>query len=1139
MNTSFDCDLRSLAIAVLFLSFFFIPSGTFAQQSLDTRVSLSVRNMKLDSTLRDLERQTSCHFMVNADLIAHMHVTIRKKDIPLKDMLNEILPAHGLGYELSGNYILIKKNRPVRHVETPAIHSTGTGARVHVTGTVTDVSGSSLQGASINIRNSSRGTLTDKDGRFSMEVSDTDVLVITYTGYVPEEVTVESGNALNIRLSPGSGALNDVVVIGYGTQKKRDVTGAISSVKPEQLDKATAPTVTQMLQGQAAGLTVFNTSQPGGSSALYIRGATSTGAGNDPLIVIDGFPIVNDAVEPGSGNKYYMGSRSFLNDINPNDIASIEVLKDASATAIYGARGSNGVILITTRRGKTGTDISYDFNTTVQTMAKRPELLDGKNFMIQQNEYLRTYYLQQYKLAPYGTTDPNTVPAFVPRHSDADIAAAGAGTDWYDLVTRKGIVNQHDLTISQGNSNVKALISLNYFNQQGVVKGSGLDRYSIRINLDQNITKWWDYGISLTGAVTNEKNSTLGDGRDDAAGILESAMDYSPLIKPVKDPQTGKWLEDPAQSLLPNPLSFLDIRDNTRTQRVLSNLYTNIYITRDIWFRLNFGEDIRSGLRQSYYPRTTKYGAQVNGEADINNSARQDYLTEWTFNIKKSFNGGHRIQGLLGYSYQNMNGNGAYERAQNFSTDALLYDALQAGTQIPIVSSYRSKHILVSYFTRWQYSYDDKYLLSLSARIDGSDRFGANNRYAFFPSASFAWRMNQENFLKTAGWISDLKLRAGIGQVGNENIANDAASEYYAYNGANYYYDGSLSTGVSLAKYANPNLKWESTTEYDLGLDFGVFNNRLYGSADVYYKTVSDLLTYRKLPSSSVVGNIPWNAGTTQGKGLELTLNSINIVKPFRWTTLLTYTAYRDSWKHRDPLVILQPYQGPHDQLSSVFALRPDGIKQADENTPSQPSLLPGQQKYKDLNSLDANGRLTGKTDNKINQADAALIGTTAPKFSIGLNNTFEYKGFDLNCFFYASCGALKWSYTRMEHSVYGSYGTQRFKDNYNFLAEVANRWTPSHTNTSMPSGDVNSYDAYGSPYWQKATYLRLKTLSIGYNLSSSLIRSKWVKTSRIYFSVQNAFTLTGYDGLDPEVENDRASYPQQRSFSIGADLKF
>lgn len=1125
-----------LVLIMKFTSFFllcFALNLSAAVYSQQTRLKVDFNQATIKNVMADIENKTGLTFFYSGDALdIEKTVTLYSENMSLGDILLLIKDQTGLSFEIVRDQILVRKTG-VSDSEMGQNH-------ISVSGVVTDSSGAPLPGVTVRIKGTTMGTVTNSEGVFSFsQVSPDVILQFTFIGMKSKEMALNGKTQINITMTEDYFGIDEVIAVGYGTMKKSDINASIVSIDSEDLVKSSTPNVSEMLMGKAAGLTVMqNSAQPGGGVSVLIRGAASTGAGNEPLYVIDGFPVVNSGVEPGSGNQWYGGSRNPLNDINPNDIESIEILKDASATAIYGARGSNGVILITTKRGSKGTNIEYNFNTSVQVIDKKPEILNGQEFMVEQNRYLKEYYLLQNKLAPYGNTNPSDVSPYVPKYSEEEIAMQGTGTNWYDLVTQSGKINQHNLTINHGNEVSRSLLSLNFFDQEGVVKTSGIQRFSIRYNLDHKISTWWNYGVSSIATMVKERNATLGDGRDATAGIIESALNYSPLIQAQRNPLTGAWIEDPNQALLNHPLSYLDITDKTKTKRFLTTLFTNIYIRPELWVKLSSGIDIRDGIRQNYYPKTTRYGSQVGGDANINSAYREDYLTDIVLNYQKQLSLKHKLLILAGYSYQNQNDDGVYARAMNFSSDALLYYALQAGEEKPIVSSYRNKHILVSYFSRLQYSFADKYLFTFTGRVDGSDRFGENNRYAFFPSGAFAWRAVEEDFLKDSPLVSDLKLRLSAGQVGNENIANDAASEYYAFQGRNYYFDGVEKRGVNVAKMPNPNLKWETTTEYNLGIDFGFFKNRISGNADFFYKQIKDLLSYRALPHTSIVSSVPWNVGKTQSKGFEFTLNTVNLKGPVHWTSTWTYTSYRDQWLERDPKVILQPYQTSTDPLTAVFALIPDGIKQVGESTPAQPNLMPGQQKYKDINGLDSEGKLTGNPDGIINQADVVFKGIRAPKFTLGFNNTFKYKGLDLNCFVYASVGGLKWPTTRMEHGVYGSYGVQRLKDNYNFLKEIQDRWTSDNTSATMPSGEVNSYDGYGSPYWENSSYIRLKNLSLGYDISNWVAR-KQNYTARVYINAQNLLTYTGYNGLDPEIENDRAAYPQQKTFSLGIDFKF
>lgn len=1117
----------SRLVQILFIAFFlFAPYRLIAQNA---TVSISVKQVSLKELLAEIEKKSDIRFSyIDENLNNERDITLSVRNESIESLLSKILPGKGLDFLKTGNTIAIRK-----------INTLSDNVKKKITGKVLDEQGTPIVGATIMEKGTTNGTVSDYNGDFNLDINPDSEILISYIGY--NTLALPGNNNQTIQLREDIKVLEEIVVVGYGTMRKSDVNAAIATVKPDDLVKMSSTDVSGMLMGKAAGLTVRqNSAQPGGGISILIRGAASVGAGNEPLYVIDGFPVVNAGVSPGSGNQWNAGSRSLLNDLNANDIASIEILKDASATAIYGARAANGVVLITTKRGVTGkTKVEYSFNTSIQNIISKPELLDAQAFMMEQEKYNRELFLQNNRMYPYGDANPESM-VYIPKYSQEEINQAGAGTNWYDLVTQTGHINQHNLTITSGSENIKSLFSFNYFDHEGVVKTSGLERYTLRYNFDQKITNWWDYGVSTMATMVNEKNATLGDGRDASAGIIESALNYSPLVKPQRLPD-GKWVEDSQQALLNHPLSYLDIHDNTRNLRFLVSAFSNVHFIKDVfWLKASGGTDIRDGKRQNYYPQTTRYGSQVGGDANINSIRRMDYLFDVVLNFQKIFNGRHRLLSLVGYSYQQQNDEGNYTNAKRFSTDNLLWHNLGAGEETPIVSSWTSRHVIASYFTRLQYSLDDKYLFTFTARIDGSDRFGENNRHAFFPSGAFAWRAINEDFIRNVNWLSDLKLRLSAGQVGNENIPNEAASATYRYTGQNYYFDGVEKRGISLTNLGNPNLKWETTTEVNAGFDFGLFKNRVSGSIDLFYKQVKDLLSWRALPHTSIVSGIYSNIGKTESKGIEASLHTINLTGALHWESTLTYTSYRDRWLNRDPKVILRSYQTEKEPLTAIYSFIKDGIKQSGEETPAQPGLVPGQQKYKDINGKDENGNLTGIPDGRLDEADAVFLGTTAPEFTLGFNNYFTYKNFDLNIFLYASAGGYRWPSTKAEHNVYGSYGVQMLRDNYNYLKEIENRWTSTNMDSNMPSGEVSPYDNYGGVgnQWEKASFLRLKNLTLGYKIPR-FFKPEWGYDIRIFAAGENLFTVTGYGGFDPEVEVERASYPQQRTFSLGVDIKF
>ncbi|MDP4276109.1 MAG: TonB-dependent receptor [Bacteroidota bacterium] len=1107
---------KSGSLARIFLLLIFLSAATF--QLAAQKVTLSYQNVPFEKVLKSIKKQTGLSLIFSDQLVdVNRKVSINVASVDVQVALKQLLAGTNLGYEIENNKLFLVEKKAV----TNKNHSKSSSK--NISGIVTDENSAPIIGATISIEGSNAKAITDMEGRFSLEVPQNGRLQISYIGYVSKTVVVPESNSIKIALTEEAKSLDEIVVVGYGTMKKSDVNASIVSIKPQDLEVNSAPSITQMLSGRAAGLSIIGGSaQPGGGQEVLIRGAASVGAGNDPLYVIDGFPVSNTNIDPGSGTRYSQGDRNFLNTLNPNDIASIEILKDASATAIYGARGCNGVILITTKRGSNGLKVDYSGDYSVQTIAKRPEMLTAAGQMTETNNYMYEEYLMRYKAYPYGTRDVSTLPAFKPKYTQTEIDAAGTGTDWYGLITQMGVINQQNVSVSKGSDDSKVLFSLNYFDQQGVIKTSGLKRYSGRLNVDQKLTPWLDCSLSLLGSVVDNSNAALGGGENENSGIIQSALQYSPNIKAERD-ENGEYLLNPNQALIPNPLSFLDISDNTIERRWLTNAFMNIHFSKNASLKLTAGMDDDRANRNLYLPKTFMYGKGQNGVASINNNSKMDYLTETTFSYNKDISKDHHFNGILGYSFQQFNVIGNSANTYDFFTDAFLYNRLSVGSGVPEVDSWHSQSVMASYFGRIQYSLKDIYLFTLTGRVDGSDKFGTHHKYGFFPSGAFAWRAIQEPFMRSQSTFSDLKVRLSLGQTGNSNIGNNAY-EYYAANGQNYYLDGVENKGVGLIQLANPDLKWETTTEGNLGIDFGLFKNRINGSVELFYKQISDILSSMPLMSNSILSSIPANIGKTESKGLEMTVNTYNLTGLFKWNTNFTFTSYKDKWLERNPNYILQPFEKATDPINAVYGFIPDGIMQPGEVVSTMPQLMPGQMKLKDVSK-----------DGKIDNHDMKLLGVNAPKFTMGLNNTFTYKNFDLSLFLYSSVGRLGWSHLNFKYGT--GFEILTLKNGNNFLTDIKDRWSSKNMTSTMPSGFRNPYLLDGQYAHEDASFLRLKNVTFGYNFKGNLLTNNHISNCRLYVDAQNLFTMTQFSGLDPEVEDNSAPYPLQRTFSIGLNL--
>jgi TonB-linked SusC/RagA family outer membrane protein len=740
-----------------------------------------------------------------------------------------------------------------------------------VTGVVTgDKEGKALAGVTVVVKGAATATSTNMDGAYTIKVPNGNAsLIFSSVGYVNSEIAVKSQSSIDITLVAVNKPLDEVVIIGYGTQKKKDLTGAVSSVKAKDLVMSSGPEIGNMLKGKVAGLTIRqNSAQPGGGLDILIRGAGSVNASNAPLFVVDGFPI-SDLQQPESGGRYQAGTQSILNSFNPNDIQSIDVLKDASATSIYGSRAANGVILITTKRGAEGAvKVQYSNNFSFQHYNNPFDVLPLNEWMQVRNEAGQEQWDFDNNVIPYGTrtraeAEANPVNGLYKKlYTQNAINNVGRGTDWLSLVTRDGATAQHNISVSGGTKTTRYLLSGNYYDQQGIVKNSGFKRYSIRANIDQDINKFIKMGMNLTASRIDNNNSQLGGDQYENSGVIRAAIQQGPHIQAIDE--DGNYPLNPQLALQPNPYSLLTITDQSRIERMLGNVFIDITPIPDLVIKLKAGMDRGYTKRQSYIPTTTLHGALEHGRASVSNGDKDDYLLEATANYSKTFLTDHKIELLAGVSQQTFVNRLSSGGATGFITDAFLWNNLGAGSiQLP-TNSAGSKNLIASYFGRFNYNFKGRYLLTATVRTDGASVFAVNNKWATFPSAAFAWNVAEESFFKPLkNLVSQFKLRVSYGQTGNATINSNAFAAYGAYPA---WLSGSDSRmiGVSLSRLENPNLKWETTTGTNLGLDFSLLDGKIDGSVEVYNNVISDLLDTKTLNSYQEVNTIIANIGKTQ-----------------------------------------------------------------------------------------------------------------------------------------------------------------------------------------------------------------------------------------------------------------------------------
>lgn len=1040
-----------------------------------------------------------------------------------------------------------------------------------VTGKVTDEAGVPLPGASVQVKGTKTGAVTSFDGDYSIIIPNGGTtLVISYLGFVTQEIVIGGQTTINVTLSEDSTSLDEVVVVGYGTQRKRDLVGAISQVKGDDLILSSAPSVGHVLQGKAAGLQITqNSAQPGGGIDILVRGAGSVNGSNQPLIVVDGFPL-SGFDEPTDGNRYNGGTQGILNSFNPNDIESIEVLKDASAAAIYGVRAANGVVIITTKKGKDGKmEVNYSTSYSFQSYEDNYDVLDTSEYMQLRNEAAYENWAFLNRVTPYSNrtledaiSNPvNGIP-FSRFYSDDQINNAPEGTNWFDLVTRDGSIKQHNLSVKGGTESTRYYISGNLFEHEGILKNSGFERSSLRVNIDQKLNDVVSFGMNFTKSRINNDNTQLGGQAFENSGLIRSALQYSPLIDAIDE--NGNYPINPDDALTPNPFSLLTISDEGRTDRTLANFYLEVKPLKGLVARIQGGIDQGTITRNTYLPRTTLWGELEDGKASVAESVKNDALFDFTLTYSNTIKEDHKFTALGGVSYQKFESSSSSIQNNGFNTDAYLWNNMNAGAGIPDVNTSKSTNELASYFGRLNYIYKDRYILTSTIRVDGSGKFFPENQYYMFPSIALGWNIAEEPFMRNLkDKVSQFKLRYSYGEVGNQDIGDSNAFAAYNEFPAWLNPDESVLIGFFPTRLANPDLLWENTKETNLGLDFGFFKNRISGSIDVFNREINGLLFEQPLNSYHIINVVDANIGTTQSKGVEITLNTVNVrSKDFAWKSTLIFSKYEDTWLERDPDWKPSVYEKANDPIRARHTFLSDGIMQAGDVVPAQPDLLPGQIVLKDVNGfqrdnlgnpvVDENGVFltTGAADGIIDDADQVLLGSTDPDFIAGFSNSITYKNFQLNFHFNGMFGRQIIDATDF---AYGVSAVGVATNGTNALRSILDRWTPENPSTTRPGSHFgfSNYDS-GDFFLQDAWFIRLSNVSLAYQFPQKWL-GKYFTSAAIRVDGQNLFVITPYDGADPEtngydedvdsvggdVSNLVASYPNVRTFTIGLDLKF
>lgn len=1125
------------------------------------RVSISLRNASLRQVFRAIEKQTPYRFSyLNVTIDNRKDITITHRQQTVAEVLGVALSGRNLEYRvMSAKSIAIVSKGAQK--QRPATRATQQDSKSRVHGVVLDENGEPAIGATVVEKGTHNAAVTDVDGNFSLDVSPKAVLTVTFLGYAPVEKAAQS--QMTIHLSESSQSLDEVVVVGYGQMKKRDLTGAISSVKGEDVDLPGVASIAHSLAGKAAGLYVRqNSAQPGGGLDILIRGAGSVNAGNDPLYIVDGFPIakIDQQMDDVNNQRMDPGTQGVLNFLNPNDVESIEVLKDASATAIYGARAANGVVIVTTKRGHEGkAKVNYSYEYSYQKYIDNYDVLNLHDWMIEKNRSTWEYWVWENNVAPWGNRTLEEALAapvngvnYTRPYTDAQIAAAGEGTDWVGLITCNGHIQTHNVSIQGGSKDTQYMVSFNYYGNKGIIRNSGMTRYTLKSNFDQRFLNIFKVGVNLTLSRIDNDNTQLGSAQYEKEGIIRAAVEMGPHIK-AYDPETGTYPINPLLGTRPNPYSLLNDIDKGRTDRLLGNVYLEAYPLKGLTLRVNAGIDRANLSRKTYEPKSTLYGNSYQGHAQIYTTDNNQYLLEGTATYNRTFNQDHNLNLLLGASYEEFNVENASLGNNNFLTDGFTYNNMGAGTGTKNVGSGYTKNKMESYFVRAGYNYKSRYYATATLRADGASVFAKNHKWGYFPSAALAWAVSEEPWMKPVrGWLDQLKLRLSWGQTGNSNIGSNAFASYYAASAYNKE-DNSQIIGVFQGRLENPDLKWETTTEWNFGLDAAFLNSRIIMSLEFYHRVISDLLNYKPLNYYHDVSQVMANIGKTQSNGFEFTLNTTNVqTKDLTWTSTLTLTTYKDKWKERTPDWKPSVYEKATDPIRPIYSRLADHILQVGEEVPAaQPLLKPGEIVIKDINGykrdengqpmVDSNGRfiLTNAPDGKIDDADVVLIGNQDPGWLAGMTQRLRYKDFDFSIQFNAMFDRMMQDPTEM---AYGLGGGDIARYGYNALSVIKNRWTWDNPSTKYPcsfNGWNNNYTS-GDWYYQKAWFIRCSNITLGWNLPRRWLDStRVISNARLTLSASNLFTITPYDGLDPETDYYTASYPNARTFSVGMNLTF
>ena len=1077
------------------------------------RVTLDMQNAKLEKVLGQITQQTGLVFNYTRPTInPDKRVSVSVKQAELESVLRQLFDADGIVYEIKdGKVYLADRKGGVN--PPPALSA----ARQRYAGRIVDAAGNPVVGASVVIRGSTTGVSSDIDGRFAIEAREGEVLSVSFVGYTPQTITLGAKTMLTLTLREDTSELEEVVVVGYGTQRRSLVTSAISKVQMNESNMRQVASPTQLLSGRVAGVTTSTGSgNLGSGERMVIRGSSSLSAGNEPLYVIDGIPITNT-----NANLVDFGEdMSSLATLNISDIESIEVLKDAASAAIYGSRANNGVIVITTKSGKEGkSEVHLNFNTGVTRFANV-----GKIKMADSGLYVRDFnegvdnYNRQYGYKPGDSG--------FKKHIQNPFGTL-PDTDWMDLILQTGTFYNGDVSFSGGNVKTRYYVGANYNHQTGVIRTNKMEKMNFKVKISHEVTPWLEVGANVSGNYI--KNHQI-PGANSGTTIIGRSIQQRPFDRPYK-PNGDYYVGGTDELVFHNPMQILDEETAyIENMRYLGNFYATFKYKDKFAFKSSVNTDITQIYDYTYYNENHPYGKGVGRIVDYNRTIKNILVENFaTYNDKF---GDFSLSAMLGHSFQKVTTRSAKLDGSGFPSPS--FDVVGVASSLDAYSGSLSNYAMESYFGRATFSYKDRYVLTATLRTDGSSKFARDNRWGWFPSVSLGWNISKENFMKDSD--TELKFRVSYGKTGNQEGIGSYAYQALMSGGYNY----GNGSGIAVSTFGNRDLTWEKADQFDAGFDITLFKGRVNIMADAYYKKTKDLLYSTPIHSTTGVTSIISNIGSMRNIGAELTINTHFNFGPLSWLSQFNIATNRNKLTELlgdDKPISIGANRALQvgKEVGAFYLFIMDGIYQYDGEVPAEQyaqGIRAGDVKWRDVDD-----------NNLINDNDRQVIGSSNPYFSGGWNNTFRYKGVSLDVFFTYMYG----------NDVYAAWkiNTSKLGHKNGVLAEEArNRWTGPGSTDLHPrsvSGDTNN--TRNSDRWlEDGSFLRLRSLTLSYTFPEKISRRLAMKSLRVYFQGDNLWLATRYSGWDPEVSNnldprfmgvDNFSVPQPRMFCFGLNVTF